>query len=351
MHRRTEGTLQEGGGMAHRQPQASKERMAPQDALAAALGEKAPGSMPSAMAATEIRCCHDPMEDPCCVGCFKSTDDCFAMVEALNEKCGEEYVKAAQRIYQLCCGYDITQDLSTFRQFGNVEQGPPCPNDGTDYQDQNNRADYNGGSPYNCGNDNSDSGGLTGKVVEGLFNLADDGMCAIFNETCQNGAGGKSVYCCRQSAGNDSRSVQGLGAAKLAGDDENAPTQRCGPSGPPPDWVPNWAPAGYTSNQYLQAMLLAALTGLSLAYLLGALFGEGDGQQQRQQRAPRPRGQTEPQTVVVTGQQARPAQRQGAPVPKPAPTSTEGTSTEGTSSNDEEGPPQETKATSDADQS
>ena len=329
--------------------------MAPQDALAAALGEKATGETPSAMAAVGIRCCHDPMEEPCCIGCFKSTDDCFAMVEALNEKCGEEYVEAAQRIYRLCCGYDITQDLGTFRQFGNVEQGPPCPNDGTDYQDQNNRTDYNGGSPYNCGNDNSDSGGLTGKVAEWLFNLADDGMCAIFNETCQNGAGGKSVYCCRQSAGNDNSSggggVQGLGAATLAGDDENAPTQRCGPSGPPPDWVPGWAPAGYTSTQYLQAVLLAALTGLSLAYLLGALFGEGDGQQERQQREPRPRGQTAPQKVVVTDQQARPARRQGAPVPKPDPTSTEDTSTEDTSSNDEEGPPQETKATSDADQS
>ena len=210
-----------------------------------------------------------------------SRSACEQMLGAMEGECGSKREDTRQQFRDGCCG--LHDGLA--EQEGNIPSGSffPCEDGtggGSGDQNQDNENDYDdsGDSPYKCGNTDEGKGGLWGKVIDGAFNIADDGMCALFPASCANGAGEQSVYCCRQEM--PAGDVAGL--LVLAADDPTGgATMTCGPGGAPPGWVPDWYPGGYTDSQYKQFSALAGLGILGAGLLAYSLFAGGDEDEQQ----------------------------------------------------------------------
>jgi hypothetical protein len=234
---------------------------------------------------------HPRTDKECQTLCRNDWQRCKELADAISgadDKCDVPR-DTANEFFAACQKYtDLSNQVS--------EEGPDNLNsdkkcdDGSG--DDGGGDDGGGGGPYKCGNQKGQ--GTTDSILEGLFDLADTGMCAIFSDTCQQGGESKSVYCCRQGG---QQEMQGLGQEN--GDTGEDPT--CvfkpgpgQPGQPPPGWVPGWMPGGYSSSQYAQALALAALTGVSAFSLIGTLFGSSEGEeraaQPRQQATPRQPG-------------------------------------------------------------
>ena len=203
---------------------------------------------------------------------------CDQLLDNMESSCGDNRDARAGEFDKHCCqsGDQNRRNNLLGGDFVRCEDGT---GGGSGDQNQDNENDYDdsGDSPYKCGNTDDGKGGIWGKVIDGAFGIADDGMCALFPASCQNGAGEQSVYCCRQEVPSD---VAGLLA--LADDPNGGASMACGPGGAPPGWVPDWYPGGYTEGQYAQFSALAGL-GILGAGLLAYSFFAGDDEDDEQQ--------------------------------------------------------------------
>ncbi len=206
----------------------------------------------------KTRCCNT-------FGSFATDSGCQNMLESLSDLCGANYEDRRHRILDECCistAWDEALAMSP--------TGPPCEGAGGDVPGDTGSGGGSGGGGaesggnestsdnHSCGSRNQE-GGLTGQIIDGAFDLASQGMCALWTDSCAN-ANGSPVYC--------GDVYQNAGAR-----DPNAP-----------GWVPGWYPAGYSESEYLQFTALAGLgvvaTGLLASSLFGALFAS-DGEEEK----------------------------------------------------------------------
>ncbi len=238
-----------------------------------------------------------------------SAGDCAGLIDEMEAGCGDEREDSRAEFRQHCCGHpDLVEeeqgiiDGAYLPCGGGGGGGGGSGGGGGGASSGGNTSNNN---PYSCGTSDEDMS-LAERALDILGNLADKGMCAGWNETCDqkkdSEGADQSVYCCRQvininTSGEQDEQVSGSALLGVLGatSDETSPSggqeqySACSTGNAPPPWVPGFLPAGYTPSQYAQFLALLGIGSLGAALLLGALFG-GDDEDEQQQPV-----------VVVTG--------------------------------------------------
>lgn len=173
---------------------------------------------------------------------LKTLEECTAGVAEVQAACGSAREIKRELYEKACCHHcDIRWQLADIPEEDCPDQGggggtPPGGSGGG--EDPN--------TPEGCGSGDADS-------EPWWAGLARGGMCFLFPDTCEAVASspGGTIVCGDYYYENPGEPL-------------------------PPNWVPDWFPAGYSDNQYLAFMLASGLGLTAAGLLLWSLLAGGD---------------------------------------------------------------------------